>query len=146
MGGIPESPANGATNVPLQPSFAWNPADWATGYEFILSDDPSYQTIVSKTGANALTNTVYLCEVVLDYETAYYWKVRAISKSSSSEWAEAVFTTMAQAPEPPPPPPPPEEVVQEPLINPLFLWVIIGIGAVLVIALIILIVRTRRVA
>ena len=127
-------------------SFAWNPADWATGYEFILSDNPDYQTIVSKTGANALTNTVYLCEVMLDYDTTYYWKVRAISKTSSSEWAEAVFTTMSAPPPTPTPPTPQPTPEQEPLIDPLFLWIIIGIGAVLVIALIILIVRTRRVA
>jgi hypothetical protein len=147
VGGIPESPYNGATNVSLTPSFAWNPADWATGYEFVLATDANYsQAVVSKTGANALTNSVYLCEQALAYETTYYWKVRAVSASSSSEWANAVFTTMAQAPPPPPPPDKPVIPEQEPLIDPLFLWVIIGIGAVLVIALIILIVRTRRVA
>jgi hypothetical protein len=147
VGGIPESPYNGATNVSLTPSFAWNPADWATGYEFVLATDAAYsQAVVSKTGANALTNSVYLAEQPLAYNTTYYWKVRAISKTSSSEWANAVFTTMAQAPPPPEPPPTPEQPEQKPLIDPLFLWVIIGIGAVLVIALIILIVRTRRVA
>jgi photosystem II stability/assembly factor-like uncharacterized protein len=147
VGGIPESPYNGATNVSLSPSFAWNPADWATGYEFVLATDANYsQAVVSKTGANALTNSVYLCEQALAYETTYYWKVRAISKASSSEWANAVFTTMAQAPAPPSAPPPPVTPEQEPLIDPMFLWIIIGIGAVLVIALIVLIVRTRRVA
>jgi photosystem II stability/assembly factor-like uncharacterized protein len=147
VGGIPESPYNGATNVSLSPSFAWNPADWATGYEFVLATDANYsQAVVSKTGANALTNSVYLCEQALAYETTYYWKVRAVSKSSSSEWANAVFTTMAQAPAPPSAPPPPVTPEQEPLIDPMFLWIIIGIGAVLVIALIVLIVRTRRVA
>jgi hypothetical protein len=146
VGGVPEAPANGATNVPLQPTFAWNAADWATGYEFVLADNPAFNPIVSKTGANALTTTVYLCEATLDYETSYYWKVRAISKTSNSEWASAVFTTMAKAPPPPEPPkPPPTPVVPEPT-TPAYIWVIIGIGAALVIAVIILIVRTRRVA
>ena len=49
----------------------------------------------------------------------------------------------AAAPEPPAPPeapPPPPEPT-----TPVYIWVIIGIGAALVIAVIILIVRTRRV-
>jgi photosystem II stability/assembly factor-like uncharacterized protein len=145
VGGVPESPYNGATNVPLQPSFAWNAADWATGYEFVLAKDTGYSdTVASKTGANALTTTVYLSEQKLDYETTYYWKVRAISKSTQSEWASAVFTTIGKpAPTPTPPTTPP---APEPPGTPAYIWVIIGIGAALVIVVIILIVRTRRVA
>jgi hypothetical protein len=141
VGGIPEAPYNGATNVPLRPTFAWNAADWATGYEFLLADNPAYNPIVSKTGANALTGTVYECEVELDYATTYYWKVRAISKTSQSEWAEAVFTTISAPPPPPEAPPPPEK--PEPPKTPAYIWVIIGVGAALVIAVIVLIVRTR---
>jgi hypothetical protein len=144
-GGIPEAPYNGATNVPLRPSFAWNAADWAVGYEFVLAKDPNFtEPIVSKTGANALTATVYLSEEELDYSTTYYWKVRAISKTTNSEWAQGVFTTLAEPAEPPPPPPTPTP--PPPPTTPSYIWVIIGIGAALVIAVIILIVRTRRVA
>ncbi len=148
IGGVPEAPYNGATNVPIQPTFAWNAADWATGYEFILAKDPAFtDTVVSKTGANALTNTVYLCEVQLDNSMTYYWKVRAISKTSNSEWANAVFTTEAAAPAPPPPPPTPTPTpTPAPVLTQAIIWTIIGIGVILVIALIVLIVRTRRVA
>jgi photosystem II stability/assembly factor-like uncharacterized protein len=146
IGGVPEAPANGATNVPLQPSFAWNAADWATGYEFVLATDAAFtDAIVSKTGANALTTTVYMSEQALEYSTTYYWKVRAVSKTSGSEWATAVFTTEGEAP---PPPTAPPVVTPTPVdtTTPVYIWVIIGIGAALVIAVIILIVRTRRVA
>jgi photosystem II stability/assembly factor-like uncharacterized protein len=147
VGGIPEAPYNGATNVPLQPSFAWNAADWATGYEFVLAKDAAYKDVVaSKTGANALTGTVYLSEQKLDNSTTYYWKVRAISKTTNSEWAQAVFTTEGKAPAPPAPPapvkPPP---APEPVLTQAIVWTIIGIGAILAIAVIILIIRTRRV-
>jgi len=146
VGGVPEAPSNGATNVPLQPTFAWNSADWATGYEFVLAKDAAFSdTVASKTGANALSGTVYLCEQKLANSTTYYWRVRAISKTSNSEWASAVFTTEGTAPAAPkppsaPPPPPPAPG------TPAYIWVIIGIGAPLVIAVIVLIVRTRRVA
>jgi photosystem II stability/assembly factor-like uncharacterized protein len=145
VGGVPEAPANGATNVPLDPTFAWNAADWATSYEFVLAKDAAFtDTVVSKTGANALSTTVYLVEQSLEYNTTYYWKVRGKSRTSASEWATAVFTTIGPpgaAPTAPPtqaPPPEPE--------TPVYIWVIIGIGAALVIAVIVLIVRTRRVA
>jgi hypothetical protein len=144
VGGVPEAPYNGATNVPLEPDFAWNPADWATGYEFVLAKDNAFKdTVVSKTGANALTTTVYHSEQKLDYSTTYYWKVRAIGKTTQSDWATGVFTTEGAAPAPPPPPPPPEPAPPPPG-TPAYIWVIIGVGAALVIAVIILIVRTRR--
>jgi photosystem II stability/assembly factor-like uncharacterized protein len=144
VGGVPEAPYNGATNVPINPSFAWNAADWATGYEFVLARDAAFtDVVVSFTGANALTNTVYLYAEDLAYGTTYYWKVRAVSKTSDSEWAQGVFTTEAEAPEPPEPPPPPPPAPEP--TTPVYIWVIIGIGAALVIVVIILIVRTRRV-
>jgi hypothetical protein len=151
QGGIPEAPTNGATNVSLTPTFAWNAADWATGYEFVLATDAAFSsTVVSKTGSNALTATVYLSEETLSYETTYYWKVRATSKTSNSEWATAVFTTMAQATVAPTTTPPtyptPTVIVPEAEAEtPMYIWVIIGVGAALVIAMIVLIVRTRRV-
>jgi hypothetical protein len=147
VGGVPEAPYNGATNVPIRPTFAWNAADWATGYEFELSTGPAItadgyftDALIGKTGANALTNTVWQSEQDLDRSTTYYWHVRAISKTTKSEWASAVFSTEAAPPAPPPPPPPP--VVPEE-VTPFYIWVIIGVGALLVIAVIILIVRTR---
>jgi hypothetical protein len=145
VGGVPEAPANGATNVPLMPSFAWNAADGYDGYELIIDKDAEFKdVVVSKTGANALTTSVYLMETALENDTTYYWKVRAISKTSNSEWASGVFTTEGKAPPPPddPPPPPPTPTPT----TPIYIWVIIGIGAALIIAIIILIARTRRVA
>jgi hypothetical protein len=149
IGGVPEAPYNGATNVPVTPTFAWNASDWATGYEFILAKDSAFtDTVVSKTGANALTTTVYVSELKLDNSTTYYWKVRAISKTTNSEWATGVFTTEGAPPAPPPPPPPPPTPPPPPapVLTQAIIWTIIGIGVILIIALIILIVRTRRVA
>jgi hypothetical protein len=150
IGGVPETPAEGATNVPLQPSFAWNAADWATGYEFELSTSPATgadgkftTSQVSRTGAAALTTPVFRIDFNLAYSTTYYWHVRAVSATSSSGWATGVFTTVAQAP--PPPTQPPVTPTPTPA-TPAYIWVIIGIGAALVIAVIILIIRTRRVA
>jgi len=145
------APLPGASGVILKPAFQWNLADWATGYEFVLADNPAFTSpIVDKTGAGALTTNVYVSEKELAYSTTYYWKVRAISATSQSVWGTAVFTTMAKPVAPTPPvvvEQVPPTVVELPApITPGFIWAIIIIGAVLVIAVIVLIVRTRRVA
>jgi hypothetical protein len=144
VGGVPESPANGANNVSLTPSFAWNPADWACGYEFVLARDAAFSDmVISKTGTSALSTTVYQCEETLANATTYYWKVRAVGKTSQSEWASAVFTTEVTPTHTPPPPTPPAKE-PPPLIEPVFFWVIIGIMGALVITLLVLIFNTRR--
>ena len=99
----------------------------------------------------------------------YYWKVR-VSSPLLSPWSVYRYVTVAEAvapvttvtveptpaPEitvtaPPPPevtvhvPPTPTPVAPPPAIPAYLLWTIIAIGAVLFIALIVLIVRTRRV-
>jgi len=150
------APESGATGVPLKPAFNWNAADWATGYDFGLYNDASFRDpIVEK----VLPSTVYEYAGELAYSTTYYWRVRAAALRGTSEqyseWAEGVFTTMAEpvAPLPPvvveptppaPPAAPPVEIPVPAAIPTSLLWAIVGIGAVLVIALIILIVRTRR--
>ncbi len=167
------SPARGGTgpggyDAPLQPIFQWGSLKWATGYEFILAKDAGLTDIVvKKTGADALGNvTVYQPFAVLDYNTTYYWQVRALGASTQSDWSPIVgFTTMAEPVEEAPPVvieqvPPPEIVIETPApppdivippapeqpapIAPAYIWAVIIIGAILVIAVVVLIVRTRR--
>jgi hypothetical protein len=146
-----EAPAPGATGVQLRPAFQWNPSDFATAYEFELSKAPGttaggfyVDALIGMTGTNALVNTVWQCDRDLDYSTTYYWHVRAISATSQSVWANGTFTTM----EKPVPPAPPVQVNIPPApapITPAWIWAIVIIGAILVIAVIVLIVTTRRV-
>jgi hypothetical protein len=120
--------------------------------------------------------TAYAYVGELDYSTPYYWRVKAVSGTIAagdlveSAWASGVFFTMDEPVEPPPPivieeVPPPEITVEQPDISieqpdiivplpdvvekpitPAWIYVIVAVGAVLVIALVVLIVRTRRVA
>jgi photosystem II stability/assembly factor-like uncharacterized protein len=145
VGGVPEAPYNGATGVALSPTFAWNAADWATGYEFELADNANFTSPIAK---KTVTVTVWVSDTELEYGKTYYWRVRAVNASTQSEWGTGVFTTM-QAPAPPPPPPPPAPtppapIMPAPPIPTSLLWAIIGIGAALAIGVIVLIIRTRR--
>jgi len=142
------SPELGASDVSIQPTFVWVEVEGATSYELVVAEDPTFAIIDwSRTSAN----TFYKAEEALAYSTTYAWKVRA---APDGPWATGVFTTEAVPVEPVEPgviaPTEPAEIkiVEVPTAAPIptyLLWIIIGVGAVLFIALIVLIVRTRRV-
>ena len=157
----------GGYDASINPTFTWGVIGGATNYEFQLAMDASFDSpIVDMSGADALGNVlVYkLDTMTLDYGTTYYWRVRAISATSETAWSAAVgFTTMAEPVETEPPvtvTDAPDVIITIPPADPAptitleptpieetpagYIWAIIIIGAVLVIAVIVLIVRTRR--
>jgi photosystem II stability/assembly factor-like uncharacterized protein len=90
-----ESPEPGATGVSLKPIFQWSAVAGANGYELVVSthsavDNPT----ILKTGTFLLPNTAWETNIELDYDTTYYWKVRAVSADTYSPWsAVSAFTT-----------------------------------------------------
>ena len=158
----------GGTAVALNPTFAWGSIGGATGYEFQLASDAAMTAfVIDATGAKALPAiTAYKwAGAALKNSATYYWRVRGISATSQTAWSNVnAFTTLdvPQALAPPviitqmpaptiniPAAPQATQIVipaQPPAkeISPTYIWAIIIIGAVLVIAVIVLIVRTRR--
>ncbi|MFH1662564.1 MAG: fibronectin type III domain-containing protein [Chloroflexota bacterium] len=188
-------PSQGMQNAPLLPSFVWTEISNAVEYEFQLSTDPAFGSLLVD---ETLEITAYTLETELAYDTNHYWRVRAVSDTGTkSTWCFSNFHTRTEAippvtVEPPPTPtiilPTPQVTVIPPDVNitlpapqvtvippditvdvppvvtvtqqaqptlvlpeaktpatPVYIWVIVGIGAVLVIAVIVLIIRTRRV-
>jgi len=143
-------PANGAQGVILCPSFGWTRVGGASTYELELADNPDF------TGATKATTTInsWECDTDLAYSTTYYWRVQALKDSVViSAWRSGAFTTMAKsapAVEVTPAPAAPQitlpapEVIIPAAVTPVWVWAIIGIGGALVIAVIVLIIRTRR--
>jgi hypothetical protein len=156
------SPANGSTIKSTQPAFSWNPVSQATTYEFQLASStnfaiPLYSLKLAVTGIRP--------DVTLEQGMTYFWRVRAI-EPVKGDWSTIANFAVAEAEAAPPPPvkveqvpapiinipaaPPAQEIIipeapQPPApIAPGYIWAIIIIGAVLVIAVIVLIVRTRR--
>ena len=168
------APITGVDDVSLTPIFAWEPVTDAEGYCFELADNVNFVSPMVKLDGELgrLFVTAYAYVGELEYSTAYYWRVKATSGAFNpwiqwtqaehfdveSDWASSVFITMVEPEEELPPvvveeaPP----VIIEPIvevitpatteITPSWIYVIIGVGGVLVIALLVLIVRTRRVA
>ena len=164
-------PANGATGVPVSnTTFTWPSVTGATGYQFVLADSTANTSAnefaIIDYSANTPTNAEVLQET-LKYNNVYWWEVRATTATSQSAWTILMFTTM-QAPVAttattataaptttmsvivPTVTATPTTVVvtntgttSQPIPSYL-LWAVIAVGAVLVIAVIVLIVRTRR--
>ena len=109
-------PDIGSKNVRRSPTFSWEGFPPTTEYEFILaSDDALSQVVVSE----KVPATTYQYKGSLDWDTTYYWQVKAI-EPTLSEPALGVFTVMP-APEPTAATPP----------TPSWIWAIIGILAFL---------------
>ena len=163
-------PATGATGIPIDVTFAWPAVGGATGYQFAIAQDNPDLTnkfAVLDYSANTITNAHKVQETLL-YNTTYWWEVRSVAGNVTSPWTVISFFTTEAAPvtttsttAPPPvtviqtsvvvtqPPattitytlPQPKETQPIPSY---LLWAVIAVGAVLVIAVIVLIVRTRR--
>ena len=112
---ILQAPIPGAVGVSLTPSFSWASITDAVKYEFELSTSPattagSYfvDALVGLTGDNALVTLGWQCDITLDYDTSYFWHVKAITAGGGeSVWGTAQFTTIAEAAVPPSPTPTP---------------------------------------
>jgi len=89
------SPEAGANPVPVEPIFQWSAMAGAEGYELLVATDVSFNSpLIAKTGDDALAVTAWQSDISLDYDTIYYWKVRACSLNNYSTWSTiSAFTT-----------------------------------------------------
>ncbi len=162
------SPPNGSNVASLTPAFSWEPIAGVTGYQFQLSKEPSFALIVYTDNVTSSGAALPVAKRLTDGDT-YFWRVRAITPAVG-EWSQVGIFTIAIPVTPPPttpiPPVTPTIILPTPSItvtvpqptviiptstpapvekiSPAYIWAIIIIGAVLVIAVIVLIVRTRR--
>jgi hypothetical protein len=141
----------------------------ATGYEFVIAKDlGELDPFAIINYSSATTTNGHVAREALNYSTTYNWRVRAVDATGTGAWRTGFFTTAAEPVEAEPAPPPVEIIQQPPAPAPVapeitltmppsdvqdvqvipetLLWVVVGVGAILVIAVIVLIVRTRRVA
>ena len=132
------SPDNGSFGCKVKPaSFSWSPWKETTKYEFVLAKDPEFQQVVKKVNTST---TGYEYDGTLEYNTNYFWRVRAVEINNqpiSSDWSATFSFRTEQAPAP-------DKPEQDELPTPVWVWVIIGVGAILVVVTLVLLLRTRR--
>jgi hypothetical protein len=153
-------PAMAAEDVSIKPSFSWAAVPGAT-YEFVLAEDLGLDDPFEIIDYSATSDiNAHIAREDLKFSTTYHWRVRAVVDGTPGDWVRGIFTTEAEPEEAAPPiiieekpaPPAPEIILEVPptpapvqVIPDYLLWVIVVVGAVLIIAVIVLIVRTRRV-
>jgi hypothetical protein len=129
------APDNGCIGCPVKPaSFSWSPFKETTKYKFVLAKDAAMTQVVAEA---EVPTTAFEYEGTLDYSTNYFWRVMSL-EPAPSDWS-ATFSMQTESA--PPPPAAPEAAPP----TPLWVWVVIAIGALLIIVTLVLIFKTRRV-
>ncbi|MBA7698548.1 hypothetical protein ES703_107226 [subsurface metagenome] len=153
------APEAGASTLLTNVAFTWERVTDATSYELVLSGNADLSDPIAE---ETCAGTAYTYTGALTDATPYYWQVTALEGTTVlAESDLGAFTALTpveavvpevivEAPEiTVEAPPVPEIIVEVPAAEapptPGYIWVIIAVGAVLVIAVIVLIVRTRRV-
>jgi len=142
LGAVPDlcSPICGSQDIILTPNFSWDAVPGAASYEVEIATNEDFSPVIA---SGTPTVNAWAAAPELDYSTTYYWHVRAVKDGVVGAWSVCLFTTMDEPAEVVEPGPP--VVIEETEITPMWIWVIIGIGGALTIAVIVLIVMTRRV-
>jgi hypothetical protein len=154
-----QSPGAGATGVPLRPIFQWSAMAGAERYELLVSANVSLANpVIAKTGDSAVPATAWQIDVSLDYNTTYYWKVRASGSGSYSAWSAVSAFTTEVAPSPASPIPSPTQspppaplttttsIIREapPGGMPIWALYLMGLGALIVILLVVIVMLVVR--
>jgi hypothetical protein len=87
--------------------------------------------------AEVVNTSAYEYDGALDYSTNYFWRVQSV-EPAPSDWS-ATFSLQTEAK------PAPVTGQAGPTATPIWVWVVIAIGAILVIVTLVLIFKTRRV-
>jgi hypothetical protein len=132
------SPDNGCAcpcDTPI--AFSWSPFKETTAYKISISANADMSAPLEE-DSNVVTTAYMAKKAKFECGKQYFWRVQAV-KPAPSEWsATFAFSIQARPPAPPTPPEPKEPA------TPFWVWVVIAIGAILVIVTLVLIFKTRR--
>jgi hypothetical protein len=137
------SPRDGCAACPVQPTaLTWTPYKEATKYEVVLARDAEMTQIIKRA---TTTTTGYEYKDALEYGKSYYWRARALEikgQSNISDWS-GTFTFRTE----PAPPPASDNTTKKPKAqtdSPGFVWLVIVVIAAVPVAMLLLIINTRR--
>ncbi len=134
-------PADSSNNVAREDvTFTWSPVSEATSYDFTLRTSSGTLTDC-RTG---LTDSFFTYRGMLEPDTSYFWQVKALKDGNVlSESAVSTFRTASTPAAPPETPTTSTGLPTAPATTP-WVWLMIGLGVALLAALIVLVIRTRR--
>ena len=120
------NPPYGARVASRSPGFSWSPIPKATKYEFVLAKDAALQQVIVKT---YVPMTSYKYDGELDFNTSYFWQVRAIEPVVSDPSSIGNFTVVAVGK---------PAAKEKPLPLPLWVWWLIVVCVILIIVMVVL--------
>ncbi len=92
------TPADGALNVAVRPTFTWDTAAYATAYDIEVGTDVNFATVV--TAAGGVVGAAWTPPDDLDPGVVYFWRVRALNGCGITPYSVAFSFTTAPAPPP----------------------------------------------
>jgi len=123
-------PVAAAVDVAVRPLFQWSGIEDATNFQLQVDEDPTFGSpVIDETLGVQQT---YQPAVALDWEETYSWRVKGVGLDWETTWSESIFVTIPEWAEP------------SPAVTPVWVWIVIVLGAIVAIVVIVLIVRTRR--
>lgn len=91
-------PADSSADVELPVRLSWNPGEGVNHYQVRLSEQRNFSIAIDSSNISDTTLTLS----GLDFDTEYYWQVRAINDAGSGPWTEVhYFSTIVPIPEVP---------------------------------------------
>ena len=91
---ILKSPSNDATDVKLSPLLEWNALTGILEYQVNFASDNNFTDMIVDDIIPSTDNS-FIVPLVLDKETKYFWRVRAVNGLDSSGWSPVwSFTTL----------------------------------------------------
>lgn len=113
------NPEAGAGGVMPKPIFQWTAIAGADSYELLVSTDIFFSNpIIVKIEDFALHTTAWQCDINLEQETTYYWKVRARGSNNYSAWSAVGAFHTASLPKSQPQVTQPTNPLMPPLTSP----------------------------
>jgi hypothetical protein len=82
------TPDNGSTLTSRRPTFAWTPVVGATNYRVQVATADSFASpLVVDASVDPAVASAYTMTTDLDYDVAYFWRVRFTDSRGNSEWS-----------------------------------------------------------
>ncbi|MDA3843425.1 MAG: T9SS type A sorting domain-containing protein [Candidatus Kapabacteria bacterium] len=83
------SPAHMSEDVPIPPTFVWNPANNAETYTVKIADDDEFlENVIEEEAIEETSFTLDTALYPMKYGSTHYWTVKAVNGNSDSEWSE----------------------------------------------------------
>ena len=83
-----ERPFPAEKDVATQPLFQWEKIEGADCYELVVAADSNFkEVVITCTDQQALYANAWQVPESLEYETSYFWRVRAVDAGGVSDWS-----------------------------------------------------------